>query len=149
MSEGDACPLPTSPRRDEADVIARMIRAKRIAVVGLSDDPSRASHGVASYLQMQGCTILPVNPNLKTVLGERCYASLEDVPGPIDIVDVFRRGEVLAGVVREGVLGGGEGGGVASGGEKGEGGEVWGGGGGGGFFRRGCFGGGKSSVGGV
>src|SRR5258706_4614640 len=103
MSEGDACPLPTSPRRDEADVIARMIRAKRIAVVGLSDDPSRASHGVASYLQMQGCTILPVNPNLKTVLSERCYASLEDVPGPIDIVGVFRRPEFCAEIVREAI----------------------------------------------
>src|SRR5258708_3866499 len=115
MSEGDACPLPTSPRRDEADVIARMIRAKRIAVVGLSDDPSRASHGVASYLQMQGCTILPVNPNLKTVLGERCYASLAEVPGPIDLVDVFRRPEFCAGIVREAIEAGGEGGLVRAG----------------------------------
>src|SRR5438046_2959307 len=103
MSEGDACPLPTSPRLDEAEVIARIIRAKRIAVVGLSDDPSRASHGVASYLQMQGCTILPVNPNLKTVLGERCYASLAEVPEPIDLVDVFRRPEFCAGIVREAI----------------------------------------------
>src|SRR2546429_5802945 len=103
MSEGDACPLPPSPRRDEAEVIARMIRAKRIAVVGLSEVPSRASHGVASYLQMQGCTILPVNPNLKTVLGETCYASLDEVPGPIDLVDVFRRAEFCAEIVREAI----------------------------------------------
>ena len=54
-------------------------------------------------MQMQGCTILPVNPNLKTVLGETCYGSLAEVPGPIDLVDVFRRAEFCTGIVREAI----------------------------------------------
>jgi predicted CoA-binding protein len=61
--------------------------AKTIAVVGLSSNPDRTSFGVAEYLQK----IIPVNPGETEVLGERAYASLDDVPGPVDVVDVFRR----------------------------------------------------------
>ena len=68
-------------------------QTRRIAVVGLSANPSRPSHGVAAYLQAQGYRIVPVNPRYEKVLGERCYARLEDVPGPVDMVDVFRRSE--------------------------------------------------------
>jgi predicted CoA-binding protein len=53
----------------------------------------RASHGVASYLQSAGYRIIPVNPNEREVLGEKAYARLEDIPEPVDMVDVFRRSE--------------------------------------------------------
>ena len=86
-----------------------MLVAKRVAVVGLSDDPSRASHGVASYLQSAGKEIIPVNPNYDRVLGVKCYPSLEEVPGRIDVVDVFRRPEFCADVVRSAVAVGAKG----------------------------------------
>jgi uncharacterized protein len=72
---------------------------KTIAVVGLSSDPERPSHGVAEYLQAAGYRIIPVNPNEKEVLGEKSYARLEDVPGKIEIVDIFRRVEEVPPVV--------------------------------------------------
>ena len=64
--------------------------AKRIAVVGLSPKPDRPSYGIAAYLQAHGYTILPVNPGHPEILGEKSYKSLRDVPGPIDIVNIFR-----------------------------------------------------------
>ena len=67
-------------------------KAKVIAVVGLSDREDRPSHAVARYLQSQGYRIIPVNPNLEApVLGEQPYPDLESVPGPVDLVDIFRR----------------------------------------------------------
>ena len=75
--------------------------AKRIAVVGLSDEPYRASFGVASYLLRHGYEIFPVNPTIEEVLGLRSYSSLADVPGPIDVVDVFRRPEFIPEVARQ------------------------------------------------
>lgn len=85
------------------DAIREMLRVTRtIAVVGLSDDPDRPSYGVASYLQRQGFTIIPVNPRLTgPVLGAQPYASLREVPVPIDLVDVFRRPEHVAEIVDE------------------------------------------------
>lgn len=77
---------------DSSDPITDLLRnAKIIAVVGLSSNPWRPSHEVASYLQSVGYTIIPVNPNESEVLGQTAYARLEDVPVPVDIVDVFRR----------------------------------------------------------
>ena len=73
--------------------------ARTIAVVGLSDDPSRPSHGVAAYLQAQGYRIIPVNPGVREVLGEKAHARLEDVPEKIDVVDVFRRPEHVPAIV--------------------------------------------------
>jgi predicted CoA-binding protein len=108
MSE-DACPLPNRPSDSEADAVRRMLAARRVAVVGLSDDPTRASHGVASYLMSVGKAIFPVNPNYEAVLGLKCYARLEDVPGPIDVVDVFRRAEFCADVARSAVAVGAKG----------------------------------------
>ena len=64
---------------------------KTIAVVGLSSDPNRPSHGVASYMRSRGYRVIPVNPNETEVFGEIAYASLADVPEKIDLVDVFRR----------------------------------------------------------
>jgi uncharacterized protein len=76
------------------DPIGEILRKyKTIAVVGLSSDPMRPSHGVAEYLQRAGYRIIPVNPNERKVLGEKSYARLEDVPEKIEIVDVFRRPE--------------------------------------------------------
>ena len=62
-----------------------------IAVVGLSADRHKASYGVAAYLQRHGYRIVPVNPRYEEVLGERCYASLAQIPHPVDMVNVFRR----------------------------------------------------------
>lgn len=75
--------------------------SQRIAVVGLSDDPSRASFGVAAALLHQGYDIAPVNPTVDKVLGIRSYDTLEEVPGDIDVVNVFRRPEHLEGVARQ------------------------------------------------
>jgi predicted CoA-binding protein len=80
-----------------SDPIADLLRhSETIAVVGLSSNPFRPSHEVASYLQSAGYTIIPVNPNESEVLGQKCYARLEDVPVAIDIVDVFRRPDQVA-----------------------------------------------------
>src|SRR5690349_9142782 len=92
-----------------ADVIEQLVQAKRIAVVGASDDPSRASYGVMRYLISAGKEIIPVNPKYEQVLGRKCYARLEDVPGQIDLVDVFRRPEYCADVVRSAIAMGAKG----------------------------------------
>jgi len=84
--------------------VAEILRgAKTIAVVGLSSNPMRASHGVAEYLKAVGYRIIPVNPNETEVLGEKAYARLEDVPEPVDIVDVFRRAEELPAVAESAI----------------------------------------------
>lgn len=84
----------------EAETITELLdTAKTIAVVGLSSKPSRPSFGVARYLQASGYRIIPVNPNESEVLGEKCYARLEDIPEKIDIVDIFRRSELVPEVV--------------------------------------------------
>lgn len=75
--------------------------ARTIAVVGLSDKPQRDSYRVAAYLQQKGYRIIPVNPVIDCVLGERAYPSLLDVPEPVDIVDVFRRSEEAPSVVEQ------------------------------------------------
>lgn len=77
--------------------------AKTIAVVGLSDNPLRPSHGVAAYLQSQGYRVIPVNPEIKSSLGEQAYPSLLDVPEKIDIVDIFRRPEFVEEVVDQAI----------------------------------------------
>lgn len=64
-----------------------------IAVVGLSSNQNRPSYGVARYLQQKGYRIIPVNPNEATVLGEKAYPALAEVPEKIDLVDIFRRSE--------------------------------------------------------
>src|SRR3984885_2649850 len=84
--------------------IPELLRASRvIAVVGLSSDEMRPSHGVAEYMQRHGYRIIPVNPNETEVLGEKAYARLEDVPERIDIVDVFRRSQYVRGVVESAI----------------------------------------------
>jgi predicted CoA-binding protein len=79
-------------RVNDQEAIDRILSdAKTIAVVGLSSDASRASYSVSRYLQSNGYRIIPVNPNEKSVLGEKAYARLEDIPEKIDLVDIFRR----------------------------------------------------------
>lgn len=99
----ESCPLPSPKGASEAEIVAKLVKAKRIAVVGLSDDPSRISYTVASYLKKAGKEIVPVNPNAETVMGLKCYPTLDDVEGPIDLVNVFRRAEFCAGVARQAV----------------------------------------------
>lgn len=77
--------------------------ARVIAVVGFSDNPSRTSHQIGRYLQRAGYTVYPVNPTVAQIGDLKSYASLADVPEPIDIVDVFRRSEHLPGVVEEAI----------------------------------------------
>ncbi len=78
------------------DTIAELLRTSRtIAVAGLSSDPMRPSYGVSEYMQQQGYRIIPVNPNETEVLGEKAYARLEDVPVPVEIVNIFRRPEFV------------------------------------------------------
>jgi uncharacterized protein len=77
---------------NDPEVIDRMLGESRtIAVVGLSSDTARASNSVSRYMQSRGYRIIPVNPNETSVLGEKAYARLEDVPEKIDLVDIFRR----------------------------------------------------------
>lgn len=77
--------------------------AKTIAVVGLSDNPLRPSHGVSAYLQAQGYRIIPVNPTIREALGEEAYPSLLEVPEKIDIVTVFRRPEFVDEIVEQAI----------------------------------------------
>lgn len=83
-------------RNPNSDEIKRLLKGSRnIAVVGLSDNPYRTSHAIARFLQDAGYRIFPVNPNLKgPVLGEEPYATVEEIPERVDIVDVFRRSEL-------------------------------------------------------
>jgi predicted CoA-binding protein len=84
---------------DVAAITEILATAKTVAVVGLSSRPHRASYGVAETLQEHGYRIFPVNPNESEVLGEKCYASLEDIREKIDIVDIFRRSEFVPEIV--------------------------------------------------
>jgi predicted CoA-binding protein len=99
----EACPLPSRSPGDEAAAVDRMLAAKRIAIVGMSDDPSRPSHGIGSYLLSHGYDVVPVNPTHDQVLAKKCYANLSDVPGKIDLVNVFRRPEFCADVTRQAI----------------------------------------------
>src|SRR5580704_16654274 len=85
--------LPNSANPSTDPILDVLRSSKTIAVVGLSSNPARPSNEVATYLQSAGYRIIPVNPNESEVLGEKSYARLEDIPEPIDIVDVFRRSE--------------------------------------------------------
>jgi len=84
---------------EEARITDLLATAKIIAVVGLSSKPYRASFGVSQYLQSSGYRIIPVNPNETEILGEQSYARIEDIPEKIDIVDIFRRSELVSEIV--------------------------------------------------
>ena len=89
---------------NDPDEIDRMLNeSKTIAVVGLSSDATRASNSVSRYMQAHGYRIIPVNPNEVSVLGEKAYERLEDVPEKIDLVDIFRRSEEAGNHVDEAI----------------------------------------------
>jgi uncharacterized protein len=94
----DLCEMPLSNASSE-EIRQILTTAKTIAVVGLSDKPDRDSYHVAEYLRQHGYRIIPVNPAITSVLGEKAYARLEDVPEPIDVVDIFRRPEMVPAIV--------------------------------------------------
>jgi uncharacterized protein len=90
-----------NPNREEIKQILE--KTKVIAVVGLSDNPDRTSYMVSEAMQNKGYRIIPVNPNAKQILGEKCYASLTDIPEQIDIVNVFRRSEFIVPIAEEAI----------------------------------------------
>jgi uncharacterized protein len=90
-----------NPNREEIKLILE--NAKIIAVVGLSDNPDRTSYMVSEAMQNKGYRIIPVNPNAEKILGEKCYASLTDIPEQIDIVNVFRRSEFIVPIAEEAI----------------------------------------------
>ncbi|QCJ42763.1 CoA-binding protein [Bacillus sp. S3] len=88
-----------NPSREEIAVILK--NAKRIAVVGLSNNPERTSYQVSAVMQKAGYEIIPVNPTIDEVLGVKAVASLKDIKEHVDIVNVFRRSEQLFDVAKE------------------------------------------------
>ena len=86
---------------NEPRIIDELVRAKTIAVVGLSEDAGKPSHYVSAYMQARGARILPVNPGLTSVLGERCFSSLTALPLRPDLVNVFRLPRFIDAIVEE------------------------------------------------
>lgn len=92
----------------QTDPIGELLKlARTVAVVGLSNDPLRPSHGVTAYMQSAGYRIIPVNPHIQFCLGEKAYASLLEVPQSetqkIDIVNIFRRSEFVEEIVDQAI----------------------------------------------
>ncbi|MEI1421581.1 CoA-binding protein [Bacillus cabrialesii] len=85
----------------KAEIKEILDKSKRIAVVGLSDRPDRTSYMVSKAMQDAGYDIIPVNPTIDEALGVKAVSSLQEIDGPIDIVNVFRRSEQLPGVAEE------------------------------------------------
>ncbi len=81
--------------------IHNLLQSKTIAVIGISDNPGKPSHYVSAYMQQHGHRILPVNPSLDTVLGEKCYPSLSALPIKPDLVNVFRLPKFIPAIVDE------------------------------------------------
>ncbi len=101
MAEG-ARTMSSEPSEKES--IEKVLRdSHTIAVVGLSSDPERPSFEVAQYLQSRGYHIIPVNPNVPEVLGERAYPDLLSIPEPVDVVDIFRRSEAVPPIVAQAI----------------------------------------------
>ena len=96
------CQLPEFNPMDE-EVKAILKDNQTIAVVGLSTDPDKDSHRVAKYLLERGYGIVPVNPKCDHILGQKCYASLRDIPFPVDIVDIFRKIDAIPAIVDEAI----------------------------------------------
>lgn len=83
--------------------IEKILEYSTIAVVGISDDPTRPSHSVASFLASHGYRIIPVNPKLSEWEGQKCYPDLYSIPEKVDIVDIFRRPDAVPAVVDEAI----------------------------------------------
>ncbi len=100
MSEACEMPLENAGPEEVRDIL-RAVRT--VAVVGLSDKPDRDSYHVAEYLQRAGYRVIPVNPAVASVLGEKSYPSLRDVPEKVDVVDVFRKAEAVPAIVDDAI----------------------------------------------
>jgi uncharacterized protein len=92
-----------APYQDPLAIQRVLHTARTIAIVGLSPNELRASYFVAYYLKRHGYRVIPVNPRESEILGEKCYASLLDIPGPVDVVDVFRAPDALPEIARQAV----------------------------------------------
>jgi len=89
---------------DDSEKIRRILRThKTLAVVGLSAQWHRPSYFAAKYMQEHGYRIIPVNPGYEAILGERCYKSLRDIPGPVDIVDCFRKSAEIPAIAEDAI----------------------------------------------
>ena len=89
---------------DDIAKLRRILKDNRtIAVVGLSANWYRPSYFAAKYLQEHGYRVIPVNPQYDSVLGEKCYKALADIPEKVDVVDCFRRGEEIPALAREAI----------------------------------------------
>ena len=84
-------------------VIQRVITMQRVAIVGLSGNELRASNFVGRYLLRNGYDVVPVNPREETILGQTSYASLADIPDPVDTIDVFRKPDAVPDIARDAV----------------------------------------------
>ena len=100
MSEACEMPLENATPNEIHEILAS---ARTIAVVGLSDKPDRDSHRVAAYLQRTGYRILPVNPAITEVLGEKSVPGLRDLAEPVDVVDIFRRADAVPAIVEDAI----------------------------------------------
>jgi len=98
----EACEFPAFQTPPE-EITQLLKTAKTIAVVGLSPKPDRPSHDIARYLDAQGYTVIPVNPGHAEILGKKSYKTLADVPGPVDIVDIFRESSAVPAIVDEAI----------------------------------------------
>ncbi len=87
----------------DEEIKEALTKYRKIAVVGLSPNPDRPSYGVSHYMKSQGYEITPVRPGNEEILGVQSVESLEKVPGPIEIVDVFRNSDVIPGIVDEAI----------------------------------------------
>lgn len=94
------------PTPDDATITELLRGMRRVAVIGISDNPERASHGISRFLKGLGLEVTGVNPKLDEVLGIPVVPALADVPGPVDVVDVFRRGEAVPAIVEEAIASG-------------------------------------------
>ncbi len=87
----------------DPDVIRKVLTWRNVAIVGLSANELRASNFVGRYLQIRGYNVIPVNPREETILGNKCYAALSDIPEPVDTVDVFRQPDAVPAIAEEAV----------------------------------------------
>ena len=85
------------------DEIKQIFSLKNVAVIGMSKNQEKAAHYVPKYLSQNGYNIMPVNPTADEILDKKCYPSVEDIPEPIDIVDVFRPSDKVLPVVQQAI----------------------------------------------
>ena len=103
MTPSDAAAFDLTRFQDPLTIQRVLFNARTIAIVGLSNNPLRASYFVGYYLKRHGFHIIPVNPRETEILGEKSYKSLPDVPVPVDVVNVFRAPDALPGIAEDAV----------------------------------------------